>query len=162
MNVNVEQIRELVALLRECDVRELTLRGNGRSITLRKETPAPTAPLPPAETPPDVVPSPPPIHGQPPPAPLLSLVPVNAPVVGIFHHVKGRHREQRWQVGDWVESGEVVCIVESMRIPNEVHAPVAGRIVNIQVKENEPVEYGQVLMEIDPTPQTADAALENV
>ncbi len=162
----MEQIRELVALLRECNVRELTLRSNGRSVTLRRDTPAPTVTVAPAasasiaETPTYVVPSPPPTHVAPPLAPTTSLVPVTAPVVGLFHHVKDRSREPRWNEGDWVPSGEVVCIVESMRIPNEVHAPAAGRIVNVWVKEDEPVEYGQVLMEIDTTPQTADVAPE--
>lgn len=162
----MEQIRELVALLRECDVRELTLRSNGRSVTLRKDTPAPTvtlaptAPVPVAEMPTYVVPSPTPTNASHPLAPTTSLVPVTAPVVGIFHHVKDRSRERRWNVGDWVGNGEVVCIVESMRIPNEVHTPVAGRIVNVRVKEDEPVEFGQVLMEIDTTPTMVEVASE--
>lgn len=164
----MEQIRELVALLRECNVRELTLRSNGRSVTLRKDAPVPTAAPAPAgnvplmETPTYVVPvSPSPVSAPPsPPASPLSLVSVVAPVVGIFHHLKNRRGERRWHEGDWVESGEVVCIVESMRIPNEVPTPAAGRIVNVRVKEDEPVEFGQVLMEIDTTPQTADVAPE--
>jgi len=162
----VEQIRELVALLRECNVRELTLRSNGRSVTLRKDTPppavtpAPMASAPVTEMPPYVVAASPPTHVAPPLAPTTPLVPVTAPVVGIFHHVKERNRERRWNVGDWVESGEVVCIVESMRIPNEVHTPVAGRIVNVRVEEDEPVEFGQVLMEIDTTPTTMEVVSE--
>lgn len=162
----MEQIRELVALLRECNVRELTLRSNGRSVTLRKDTPASTVPLAPttsapaATMPTNAVSSPPSTHVSQPLAPTTSLVPVTAPVVGIFHHVKDRSGERRWDVGDWVESGEVVCIVESMRIPNEVHTPAAGRIVNVRVKEDDPVEYGQVLMEIDTTPPLTGVASE--
>jgi biotin carboxyl carrier protein len=66
--------------------------------------------------------------------------------------VKDRSGALRWHVGDVVERDEVVCIVESMRIPNEVHAPSAGRIASILAEEDEPVEYGRALMEIDTTP----------
>jgi acetyl-CoA carboxylase biotin carboxyl carrier protein len=151
--MNVEQIRELVSLLRECNVKELTLRSNGRSVTLRKETAAPTAAAT-AEIPAFTVSLPgSPSVNVPPSTPVQSpLVVVTAPVVGIVRQVKDRSGALRWHVGDVVERDEVVCIVESMRIPNEVHAPSAGRIASILAEEDEPVEYGRALMEIDTTP----------
>ncbi len=161
----MEQIRELVALVRESNVQELTLRSNGRCITLRKEAVVPATAAASSvaaanATEPTAIPSVSPAStSENSPSPAPSLTAVTAPVVGIVRHVTDRSGTHRWKVGDVVEAEEVICIVESMRIPNEVHTPVAGRIASILVKENEPVEYDQVLMEID-TAIVDDVAFE--
>ncbi len=71
--------------------------------------------------------------------------PITSPMVGVFYQAPSPNAEPFVQVGDRVEKGQVVCIVEAMKLMNEIQANKSGEIVEICVKDGEPVEYGQHL-----------------
>lgn len=79
-----------------------------------------------------------------PPAPVY----VSAPLVGIFHRGNGADGRPLVEVGDEVVPGQVVGIIEAMRLPNQVEAEVAGVVERVLVEDGEPVEYGQPLIEL--------------
>lgn len=138
--MKLEEIRELLKLLKESDVTEFSLESAGMKLTIRKgshpgsagEAPArPEAPLP--------------VAAAPPAAPQEELYTVKAPMVGTFYRAPAPDAPPYVQVGDRVEKGQVLCIIEAMKLMNEIEAEVAGEIVDILVENAQPVEYGQPL-----------------
>ncbi len=77
-------------------------------------------------------------------------VEVTAPIVGTFYAAPGPDAEAYVKVGDHVAAGTVLCIIEAMKLMNEIEAETAGTVSEILVRNEEPVEYGQVLFRIDP------------
>ena len=72
-------------------------------------------------------------------------------MVGTFYRASAPDAEPHVEVGDTVEADDVVCIIEAMKLMNELEAEIEGTIVKVLVENAEPVEYGQVLFLIDPT-----------
>jgi acetyl-CoA carboxylase biotin carboxyl carrier protein len=72
-------------------------------------------------------------------------------MVGTFYRSPSPDEPSYVNVGDRIRSGQVVCIVEAMKLMNEVEAEVSGEVVEILVENAQPVEYGQVLMRVNPT-----------
>lgn len=85
------------------------------------------------------------------PAASANLKEVNAPIVGTFYAASSPEAAPFVKEGDRVQVGQVLCIIEAMKLMNEIEAEVAGTIVEICVRNEEPVEYGQVLFTIDPS-----------
>lgn len=79
-----------------------------------------------------------------------TTVDVNAPMVGTFYRAPSPEAPPYVSIGDNIEAGQVVCIIEAMKLMNEIKSEVKGRIVDIQVDNAEPVEFGQVLFVVDP------------
>jgi len=77
-------------------------------------------------------------------------IPVLAPLVGSFYEAANPGAKPFAQVGDVVEAGQTVCIVEAMKLMNEVVTAEGGRVVEIMAKNGEPVEFEQVLMYLEP------------
>ena len=75
---------------------------------------------------------------------------VTAPIVGTFYASPSPDSPPFVKVGDRVKVGQVLCIIEAMKLMNEIEAEVAGTLVEVVVRNEDPVEYGQVLMRIDP------------
>ncbi len=86
-----------------------------------------------------------------PPAPpkAASFVEVKSPMVGTLYRAQAPDAEPYVRVGDKVEPGKVLCIVEAMKLMNELECEVSGRIAEICVENAQPVEFGQVLFRID-------------
>ena len=78
------------------------------------------------------------------------LVEVPSPMVGTFYRSPAPAEPPFVEVGDRIRSGQTVCIIEAMKLMNEIEAEVSGRIIEILVQDGEPVEYGQPLMRINP------------
>ncbi len=78
------------------------------------------------------------------------LVDVVAPIVGTFYDSPAPDSGPYVKVGDRVQTGSVLCIIEAMKLMNEIEAEVAGTVAEVLVKNEDPVEYGQVLFRIDP------------
>ncbi|MBI4637267.1 MAG: acetyl-CoA carboxylase biotin carboxyl carrier protein [Candidatus Rokubacteria bacterium] len=79
-----------------------------------------------------------------------SLVTIEAPMVGTFYRASSPTAEPYVREGDVVKQGQILCIVEAMKLMNEIESKVSGRIVKILVENGQGVEYGQTLFLIDP------------
>jgi oxaloacetate decarboxylase alpha subunit len=86
-------------------------------------------------------------RGEPAPA---GLVPLEAPMVGTFYRAPAPDADPFVREGDLVDEGQVLCIIEAMKLMNEIEAKMAGRVAKILVDNGQPVEYGQSLFLIEP------------
>jgi oxaloacetate decarboxylase alpha subunit len=80
----------------------------------------------------------------------VNLVEVVAPMVGTFYHAAAPDAPSFVEVGSKIEKGQTLCIIEAMKLMNEIEAEGPGEIVEILVENAQPVEYGQVLFLIEP------------
>ncbi|WP_460207606.1 acetyl-CoA carboxylase biotin carboxyl carrier protein [Scytonema sp. NUACC21] len=78
------------------------------------------------------------------------LVEIHSPMVGTFYRAPGPNETPFVQVGDRVKSNQTVCIIEAMKLMNEIESEVSGQVMEILVQNGEPVEFGQPLMRIKP------------
>ena len=84
------------------------------------------------------------------PAPMENIVKVTSPMVGTFYRAPAPEAPLYVEVGDHVKVGQVLCIIEAMKLMNEIEAEVAGIITRIRIENAEPVEFGQTIFEIRP------------
>lgn len=134
-----ERIRGLVRMLEESGLGELTVEENGTRITLRQQSAAPApvvaaAPVAPAEP-------------APPAKPKGHVV--ESPMVGTFYRSPAPGEPPFVEEGVRVEEGQVLCILEAMKLFNELTSDAAGTVVRVLVEDGAPVEFGQPLFEID-------------
>lgn len=147
--MSIGQIRGLVKLLDRSDVSELELKraSEGIHLVLRK------AKAPDGATPAIEVPSAASSNGAAPagdpPTASADRHAIVAPLVGIFHPWLKPRGGTLVAVGDYVKAGQLVGAIESLNVFNEVEATQAGRVVELHVKDGQPVEYGQVLVTIE-------------
>ena len=174
MPLDFNQLRELLAAIAQTDIAELTLKSPDFELTVRKNVhPTPTfdqlgstvsvaASGYVAASHPSVIP--------PAPSPALEVairdtatvtsgVPsavdpkweeIKSPMVGTFYRASGPDETPFVNIGDRIRTGQTVCIIEAMKLMNEIEAEVSGQVVEILVNNGDPVEYGQPLMRINP------------
>ncbi len=82
--------------------------------------------------------------------PKKNYIPIKSPIVGTFYRSSGPDKEAFVKVGDKIQPGKVVCIVEAMKLFNEIEAEVGGTIVQVMVEDAQPVEYDTVLFLVEP------------
>ncbi len=146
--MNIEDIRRLIDLMNDNDLMEVELEEEGRKIRLRKKTemPAPQAVEIRGPSPMSIPVSPKNEAAQPQEPELPSnVVTIHSPMVGTYYHASGPDTEPYVEEGDAVASENVVCIIEAMKVMNEIKAEVTGIVREILVKNGEPVEYDQPL-----------------
>ncbi len=78
-------------------------------------------------------------------------VPIKSPMVGTFYRSSSPDKPVYAKVGDSVSAGDTVCIIEAMKLFNEIESEVSGKIVKVMVEDAQPVEYDQVLFLVDPS-----------
>ncbi len=162
VDITASELKDLVAALSQSEIAELTLKSASFELTLRKQgmvaalSPLPTAGsagLPPVATAavvaepggePLSLPSPP--APTPPPGKASDLTPITCPMVGTFYRAPAPDESAFVEVGERIRAGQTVCIIEAMKLMNELEAEVAGEVVEILVNNGEPVEFGQTLM----------------
>jgi acetyl-CoA carboxylase biotin carboxyl carrier protein len=83
-------------------------------------------------------------------APGKNVVEIKAPMVGTFYRAPSPEAPSYANIGDQIEPGQVICIIEAMKLMNEIKSEVKGKIVDIQVDNGEPIEFGQVLFVVEP------------
>ncbi|MFQ3614676.1 MAG: acetyl-CoA carboxylase biotin carboxyl carrier protein [Cyanobacteriota bacterium] len=157
--VNWQEIRLLLSALDESSITELTLELKDFRLTLRKGIPA-------TEVTHSVSPPPAPVAAiptaPPPPAPVETApthrkvtpshwVDVTAPMVGTFYSAPAPGEADFVRNGERVNKGQTLCIIEAMKLMNELEAETAGVVTEILVSNGQSVEFGQVLMRLDPT-----------
>jgi acetyl-CoA carboxylase biotin carboxyl carrier protein len=145
--VTLHEIRELIQLVSETGVAELELQRGENRVRIRRtvengvrEVVLPAG-LQPAPNPPATAPEPPE-----PPAPAHVLV--KSPIVGTFYESASPGSPPFVKIGEAVQPGKVLCIIESMKLMNEIEADVAGVIESKLVQNGQPVEYGEGLFAI--------------
>ena len=169
-SVNMDELRELISLLRENGLAELELESQDFRVRLRRESansqpvqyadPAPVAAAPATQPAPQPQNNPAPANA---PAPVpahpgahatteasqdqdLHIIP--SPIVGTFYRAASPTADPFVKIGSNVEADTVVCIIEAMKLMNEIQAEAAGEVVKIYVENGQPVEYGQPLFGI--------------
>lgn len=80
-----------------------------------------------------------------------NLVAIKSPIVGTFYRSSAPDAPPYVEVGDFVKPGQVVCIIEAMKLMNEIESDIAGKIVKMLAKNEDPVEYNQKLFMVEPT-----------
>jgi oxaloacetate decarboxylase alpha subunit len=135
-----ERIRELVRIVQESGIGEVTIEEAGMRVSVRSsEEPPPIAPLVGEEEP-----------GVPVAVPANGLVRVEAPMVGTFYRAPEPGAAPFVEEGSPVAQGQTLCILEAMKLMNEVKSDVEGIVRAIHVANAEPVEFGQLLFELEP------------
>ena len=138
-----KEIEEIIALFKSSNLGELEVEKEGLRLRLRKDIPAPLVDS----------------SAKPVGKPVLEnetkksekveaeedLIPIKTPMVGTFYQASSPEAAPFVVVGDTVEPEQVVCIVEAMKLMNEIKAETRGRIIKVLVEEGHPVEYGQTL-----------------
>ena len=155
MQLDHEQLHRLLEALGESDIQEFRLEGDDFRLEIRRNLPAqavmaPVMPAPVAAAPAPVAPA---EHAAAPPASTATrsdLLEVTAPMVGTFYRAPAPGEAPFIEVGNRIEVGQTVCILEAMKLMNELEAEVSGEVVEILVDNGTPVEFGQVLMRVRP------------
>jgi len=145
--MNIKEIRQLVKLMIENGLTELDLAEGERKVHL-KRGPEPSLAAPAVASLPAVSEGPAPAPAAEPAA--EALLEIRSPMVGTFYASSGPDSEPFVEVGSGVAEDSVVCIVEAMKVMNEIKADCAGTIAEICVRNEQPVEYGQVLFRVRP------------
>ena len=146
MKFDIEYVEKLAKVLADNLLTEISLEDGEQAITLRKDlVVAPVAAAPASQ--------PAPAAQQPAPAPSAEPAkkgkPLTSPMVGTFYSAPSPDAKPFVEVGQTISQGDVVCIVEAMKLMNEIESEVSGKVVEICVKDGQPVEFGQVLMYIE-------------
>lgn len=175
--MNFKEIQELLKLINKLELTEFKMKDGEFEVSVRTkhyergnkgQTPIIQAPAPAVVPMPQVQPiaAPPAAPAAAPPAApapaadaaaktdqaesTANYLEVKSPMVGTFYRSASPEKPAYVKVGDTIESGSVVCIVEAMKLFNEIEAEVSGKIVKVLVEDASPVEYDQVLFLVDP------------
>lgn len=165
-SINWQEIRNLLAAIDQSEVVEFSLEAEDFRLTVSKSdraavvtnvvaSPAVSVDAQPAPA----LAAPAPIPAAPPPAaaparpnePPSHWVPITAPIVGTYYSAPAPGEPTFVSPGDRIAEGQTVCIIEAMKVMNELLAETPGRITEILVENAEPVEFGQVVMYVDPS-----------
>ncbi len=162
MNLDHEELHRLLAALADSDIQEFRLEGEDFCLEVKRnlgvssdsiassriissdesDLPLPQVKV---ETPPTPSTPPPSVPGS-----RSDLVEVTAPMVGTFYRAPGPDEPPFVEIGSKISTGQAVCILEAMKLMNELESEVSGEVVEILVENGTPVEFGQVLMRLRP------------
>ena len=159
MQLDHDQLHRLLEVLSDSDIQEFRLEGDDFRLEVRRNLPAvavaaaPVAAVAAAPAAPMQVSHEVAAPSTPPPAVQASrsdLVDVTAPMVGTFYRAPAPGEAPFVEVGTRIGVGQTVCILEAMKLMNELESEAAGEVVEILVDNGTPVEFGQVLMRVKP------------
>lgn len=150
--MNLKEIKEMINLMNENGLVELEIEKDGTRIRLKKTasgTEAPSGPIvierervsegqPKKESPGRIEKAP------------VETVEIRAPMVGTFYRAPSPEAPPYAEAGQIIDAGQVICIIEAMKLMNEIKSEIKGKILEILVDNAEPVEFGQPMFLIDP------------
>ena len=155
--MDIRKVKKLIELLDESGIAEIEITEGEESVRISRHSPGVAAAAP--------IYAPAPLAAPPPQAPAapaaaaVAAAPVaaddsegfdvNAPMVGTFYSSSSPGAAAFVQVGDHVNEGDTLCIIEAMKMMNQIDAEVSGNIKSVRVQNGDPVEYGQTLFVID-------------
>lgn len=142
----IECVEALAKILKENDLGKIKISTEDVDIIIEGKKTAPVASVAPvAVAAPAAAPAPTAASEA---APVSGNI-VTSPIVGTFYAAPSPDKPPFVKVGDTVNAGDVVCIIESMKLMNEINCEFSGRVAEVYVNNGEPVEYGQKLMRIE-------------
>lgn len=158
--MNIKEIQDLIKFVSRQNVTEVEIEQKDFKITIKSEekkseaqqilVQAPAQAMPQA-----IAAAPAPVAAAPVAAPPVDeeskYITVLSPMIGTFYRSAGPDKEQFVSVGDTIKPGDVVCIIEAMKLFNEIEAEISGKIVKVLVDDSTPVEYDQPLFLVDPS-----------
>lgn len=152
--MNLKELKEIIDLVSSKDsIEELEIEKSGVRLRIRRAGNHATAQAPPAVISLAAIPA---AEQIPSTAPSVSeqteegLFYIKSPIVGTFYRSSSPDSEPFVSVGDKVDKGSVICIIEAMKLMNEIECDVSGEVVSIFVQNGQPVEYGEKLFAIRP------------
>ena len=159
--MDLKELKEILQILEEKEITEFELEEEGMKLRIRKAGPAssnhsaPVAALPAVHAPAPVSaaaapPAPAPVPAPPAAEEDAGLTVVKSPIVGTFYRTPDPNSPPFVSVGDRIRVGQVLCIIEAMKLMNEIEAEVAGEVVRIHHESGQPVQYGEPLFSIRP------------
>lgn len=162
--MDIKEIQELIKFVAKSGVSEVSIDRKDFKITIKAQSTAPTyvnATIPaapvmqalPAATPASTPASTPAASSAPAAAPAnesSNLITIKSPMIGTFYRSSSPDKPAFVSVGDEVKAGQVVCIIEAMKLFNEIESEVSGKIVKVLVDNATPVEYDQPLFLVEP------------
>jgi acetyl-CoA carboxylase biotin carboxyl carrier protein len=158
--MDLKQIQDLVKMVNKSNISELSIEEKDIKITIKQKedkyvtgvpvqqvqaAPAPVALASP--TPSAAAPAAPQAAA---PAAADNLLTIKSPMIGTFYRRPSPDKPNFVEVGDEVKNGKVVCIIEAMKLFNEIESEISGRVVKILVEDSTPVEYDQPLFLVEP------------
>ncbi len=152
--MDIRKVKKLIELLEESNIDEIEIKEGEESVRISRNmnaVPAPAAYVPPAPTPAPVAAAPAPAEPAAPMEAASSPDKTNAvlsPMVGTFYRASSPDAAAFVEVGQTVRVGDVLCIVEAMKMMNQIEADRAGTVTAIHVENGEPVEFDQPLISI--------------
>ncbi|MCG9893214.1 MAG: acetyl-CoA carboxylase biotin carboxyl carrier protein [Thermosynechococcaceae cyanobacterium MS004] len=153
MEFDLNQVRELLAILNQTNVEELCLKSNDFELTIRKGASAVSTPS--AEIAPPLEAISPAVTASSPSAPVVNdknWIDVTSPIVGTFYRSPAPDEPSFIEVGDVIRRGQTLCIIEAMKLMNELEAEVNGEVMEIVAENGKPIQFGDLLMRIKPIP----------
>ncbi|GGB22052.1 acetyl-CoA carboxylase biotin carboxyl carrier protein [Puia dinghuensis] len=162
--MDFKQIQELIKMINKSNIGEVSIEEKGFKLTIRqKEEPVQQVIAAPVHTQPiATMAAPPVVAAQPQPAPAAekpakapeapagNTVTIKSPMIGTFYRSPSPDKPSFVNVGDEIAPGKVVCIIEAMKLFNEIESEVQGKIVKVLVEDASPVEYDQPLFLVEP------------
>jgi len=148
--MNIKRIQEIIELMNSNDLTEVDIEEEGTKIRIVKkghgaiEQQALQAPIVQA------APQSQQVAAEKPAPETKKLLEVKSPMVGTFYRTASPEADPYVKIGDIIHKGDVLCIVEAMKLMNEVKSEQEGKLVNILVENAEPVEFGQTMFLIEP------------
>lgn len=149
MKIDTEYIEKLAKIINDRGLTEISLEDGEQAITIRKDIPEVVNVSSPVASPAvaSVQPSSSTDDGN--DKVSLKGKAVTSPMVGTFYASSSPDSEPFVEVGSEIKEGDIVCIIEAMKLMNEIKSEHAGRVTQICVKNGDPIEYGQVLMYLE-------------
>lgn len=158
-----KQIQELIKTINKSNISELCIEEGEFKITIKQELAAPPAQYVPMPQMPMPMPQPAPQPAAPAPhaaapaaekpaapAPAGNTTIIKSPMIGTFYRSPSPDKPAFVNVGDEIKAGQVLCIIEAMKLFNEIESEVSGRLVKVVADDSSPVEYDQPLFIIEP------------
>lgn len=166
--VDLGQLERLLSFMSEHGLEEFEYAHGDLRIRLKKaiqqiaaapvlalpvaQATAPQAVMPPAQpSAPPAAPQAAPVPAQPAPAPAADEHIIKSPIVGTFYAGPSPEAGPFVRAGDFVEAGQTVCIIEAMKLMNEIEADISGEVARVLIENGQPVEYGEPLFALRPT-----------
>jgi len=153
VSIDYQELRELLNTIAKTNITELNLKSKDFELNVRQSLPQVANVFTETAQTMVVVPSPPPVTQS--DSSVLSpgdknWVSITSPMVGTFYRAPAPNEPSYVEIGDRIAVGQIVCIIEAMKLMNEIESEVSGQVMEIAVENGQPVEYGGILMWVKP------------